>query len=119
MDFGLSTIYVFQSSPTESYRAVCFDKLTWNKCIGVIGSTDCLDDKFLDFSIMRRRFVLRVTEKEMREEKMICRIPSNFRFRSSSADHQAFFSVKYPDIPKPIPYPSNVKVKVSKYESFR
>lgn len=118
-EFGLSTIYVFQSSPTESYRAVAFDKMIWTRCVGVIGSTQCLDNKYLDFSILRGRFVLRLTEKELREEKLVGKIPSNFRMRPISNDHQAFFSVKYPDIPKPIPYPDNVKVKLSKYESFR
>ena len=119
IEFGLSTIYVFQSSPTESYRAISFDKLTWTRCLGVIGSTDCLDHKYLDFSILRGRFVLRMTEKELRQELLAMKIPSNFKMRPISDDHQAFFSVKYPEIPKPVPYPDKVKVQLSQYESFR
>src|SRR5215471_3534499 len=96
--FKLSTIYVFQSSPTESYRAVCFDKVIWTNCIGIVGSTLCLDDQYLKFSVMRGRFVLRVTDKEGRTEKYVQHLPSDVQ-NPKSFDHQAFFSAKYPDIP--------------------
>lgn len=118
-DFGLSDVYVFQSSPTESYRAVCFDKLIWTKMIAVVASTLCLDDQFLRFSLMRGRFVLRMTNKEDRQEKLVSVRQSDFNHAVPSKDHQAFFSAKYPEIPKPVPYPQKINVRLSQYESFR
>jgi hypothetical protein len=114
--FDLSTVYVLQSTPTESYRAVCFDKMTWTRCVAVIGSTECLDHNYLRFSIIRGRFVLRVTEKEGRKEKMVKALLS-VPFLPRSPDHAAFFHAKYPEIPGP--QSLNPRVTLSKYESFR
>lgn len=115
--FDLSTIYVFQTWPTESYRAICFDKLIFTKAMGIICMTDNIDHQYLRFSWIRMRCVLRLSTKKDREERLVGVLPKHIMSQSISLDHQAIFSKFYEGIPRP--QISNVKVTLSKYESFR
>jgi hypothetical protein len=113
---GLSTIFVFQTYPIKSYRAVCFDKLIFVKAMGIICMTDNIDHQYLRFSWIRMRCVLRLTSKVGKEEKLVATLPSTSNFEKS-LDHQAIFSKFYEGIPRPHLY--HVRVSLSKYESFR
>jgi len=115
-EFRLSTIYVFQTYPTESYRAVCFDKLIFTKSMGIICMTDNIDHQYLRFSWIRLRCVLRLSKKTEREERLVGTLPRESSFEKS-LDHQAIFSKFYSGIPKPAL--DKVRVILSKYESFR
>lgn len=115
-EYNLSTIYVFQTYPTESYRAVCFDKLIFTKSMGIICMTNHIDHQYLRFSWIRLRCVLRLSSKIGREERLVGRLPKESLFEKS-LDHQAIFAKFYDGIPKP--KLSNVRVTLSKYESFR
>jgi hypothetical protein len=115
-EFGLSTIYVFQTYPTESYRAVCFDKLIFVKAMGIICMTNHIDHQYLRFSWIRMRCVLRLTSKVGKEERLVGTLPSMSAFEKS-LDHQAIFSKFYEGIPRPHLF--HVRVSLSKYESFR
>jgi len=116
-EYGLSTIYVFQTYPTESYRAVCFDKFDFAKCVGIICMTDNVDFNYLRFIWIRKRFVLRLRNKIDREQKLV-RVLHSFKEKyEKSLDHQAVFSKFYSGIPKPTV--DKVRVTLSKYESFR
>ncbi len=116
-EFGLSTIYVFQTFPTESYRAVCFDKLIFTKSMGIICMTDNIDHQYLRFSWIRLRCVLRLSTKKDREERLVGVLPSFEEKYEKSLDHQAVFSKFYDGIPKPTL--DKIRVTLSKYESFR
>ena len=115
-EYGLSTIYVFQTFPTESYRAVCFDKLIFTKSMGIICMTDNIDHQYLRFSWIRLRCVLRLSSKIFTEERLVGTLPAISTFEKS-LDHQAVFSKFYSGISKP--NIDKVRVTLSKYESFR
>ncbi len=118
-EFGLSTIYVLQTFPTESYRAVCFDKLIFTKSMGIICMTDNIDHQYLRFSWIRLRCVLRLSKKIGREERLVGTLPSFNDKYEKSVDHQSIFAKFYEGIPSPNPSPLKVRVSLSKYESFR
>lgn len=115
-EFRLSTIYVFQTYPTESYRAVCFDKLIFVKCMGIICMTNHIDHQYLRFSWIRMRCVLRLTQKIGREERLVGTLPSHSTYEKSLG-HQYIFSKFYNGISS-VSRPKET-IKLSQYESFR
>jgi hypothetical protein len=119
--FGLSDIFILQTYPKESYRAFCFDEFAFEDYIMILVSTRCIDWSYLKHTIMRGRAVIRVTEKDGTKNKLIKTLDgeeSNDLF-PTSIHHRAFLSAIYPEIPKPRIIPRPIKVRLSKYESFR
>lgn len=116
------SIYILQTYPKESYRALGFDMLEWKEYISILASTDLIDLSYLRHSVMRGRAVLRVTDKDGTKNKVIARIPGYDYVPERvlhSDNHRAFFSSLFKEINPPIPMPKRINVRLSKYESFR
>jgi hypothetical protein len=120
-DFNLSDIIVLQTYPKESYRAFAFDELTFQDYITILSSTRYIDWSYLKHTIMRNRAVIRVTEKDGTKNKVLTILDGKETddMFPRSIHHRAFFSVIYPELPKPRIIPRPIKVRLSKYESFR
>lgn len=119
-DKRLGTIYILQTTPHQSYRAIGFSVMDWQYYIATLAFTDYIDWSYLKHSVIRGRAVIRVSEKDGTRNQIVGvvepKLGSPFR---ESPDHQAIFSKLYPFIPKPNPFPSKIRVRASKYESFR
>lgn len=120
--YELSYIYLLQTYPKLSFRAVGFDLLEWKEYIKILASTDLIDLSYLKHSVMRGRAVIRVSEKDGTKNKLV-RIIERFLYddlpEQLSIDHWQFFSAVLPEMPKPVVQLKNIRVRVSKYESFR
>ena len=119
MLWRLSEIYLFQTFPKASYRAVCLDKFNFNHFISILSGTQFIDSSYLKHSIIRNRAVIRFSEKDGTKNKLIDIIPGYAVGRNRSPDHAVFLSSLYPDVKPIFPIPKPIKLRLSKYESFR
>lgn len=116
--FGLGDIFVVQTKPKKSYRAVCFTMVDWFEYISLLSGTQYIDPSYLRHSVMRGRAVIRITEKNGTKDTVI-KILDGYPYDIQSKHHRAFLSTIYPQIPKDFHPPNPIQVRVSKYESFR
>lgn len=119
-DKKLGPIYIIQTFPKESYRAVAFNVMDWQYYIATLAFTDYIDWSYLKHSVMRGRAVIRISEKDGTMNQFVGSVfptvESPFR---ESPDHRALFSKLYHAIAPPDPFPKKIRVRGSKYESFR
>ncbi len=116
--FDISDIYIFQTVPKLSFRAVAFEPYEWKEYIAILASTDLIDLSYLKHSIMRGRAVIRISEKDGTKNTMVKHLVSESDL-PKSIDHWQFFSSIYPEMDKPIVQLDKVRIRMSKYESFR
>lgn len=118
-EYCLSTIYILQTKPNPSYRAIAFDELDWQEYIAILASTSFIDLDYLRFTVMRGRAVIRISEKDGTKNTLVGWIHGYAIGRKVSAHHRTFFNALYPEIKPVFPMPKPIKVRLSKYESFR
>lgn len=116
--FGLGDIFVLQTLPKQSYRAFCFTEVDWFEYISLLASTRYIDPSYLKHSVMRGRAVIRITEKYGTKNTLIKKL-DGYNNDIQSKHHRAFLSSIYKEIPKDFHPPDRIKVRLSKYESFR
>jgi hypothetical protein len=119
--FNLEDIYILQTYPKESYRAFCFDEFDFQDYITILSSTDLIDWSYLKHTVMRNRAVIRVTEKDGTKNRLIQILHGmdHDKLFPTAIHHRAFFSAIYPELPIPRIIPRPIKVRLSRYESFR
>lgn len=120
----LDDIYIIQTTPKLSFRAFSFAEIGWQYFVSLLAGTENIDLSYLKHSVMRGRAVIRITEKDGTKNKLVRIIhsdnpPDVSYFRANAIHHRAFFSAIYPELPKPKYIPRPIKVRLSKYESFR
>jgi hypothetical protein len=121
-DRHLGSIYIIQTWPKQSYRAIGFDVMDWQFYISTLAYTDYIDWSYLKHSVMRNRAVIRVSQKDGTENKIVGQVyPTEFPLQwRTSPDHEQFFHSIFPhEIPEPEPPMKKIRVRLSKYESFR
>jgi hypothetical protein len=117
--FGeVSDIYIFQTVPKLSFRAVAFEPLEWKEYIALLASTDLIDLSYLKHSVMRGRAVIRLTEKDGTKNTLVHHLVGESDL-PKSIDHWQLFSTLYPEMDKPIVQVEKLRLRLSKYESFR
>lgn len=120
-EWALSTAYVIESTPHQSYRAFTFDKVDFRECIGILADCDYLDPNYLRSFVRRRKSVLRVIPKRERgdHDRPVDIIPKSSVIREKSYDHEQFFRRLFFGLQPTSQHPSPIHVTVSRYESFR
>lgn len=118
-EWGLSTIYVVQSSPHESYRAFCFDKVDFRENLAILAETDWVDQNYLRSFARYKRSVIRVIPKRERgdHDKIVSQLDHTTMLRPKSLQHAFFFHKMYGVGSNVIPV--HLNIKRSQYESFR
>ncbi len=116
--FAISDIYIFQTCPKHSYRAVAFEPFEWKEYIQILSSTDLIDMAYLKHSVMRGRAVLRLSEKDGTKNILVHHLVGESDL-PKSIDHWQLFSTLYPEMDKPIVQVQKLRLRLSKYESFR
>lgn len=118
----LGDIYIIQTTPQLSFRAFSFDEMGWQYYISILAGTENIDLNFLKFTVMRNRAVIRITEKDGTKNKLVDIIRAKEPSDNSlfgAIHHKAFLHLIYPEVPNPKFIPNPIKLKGSKYESFR
>src|SRR5437867_465565 len=116
--FDFSDVYIFQTYPKLSFRAVAFEPYEWKEYIKILASTDLIDMAYLKHSVMRGRAVLRLSEKDGTKNMLVHHLISESDL-PKSIDHWQLFSTLYPEMDKPIIQVNKLRLRLSKYESFR
>ncbi len=119
-EWGLSTIYILQTNPKESYRAFCLDKVDFQEAIAILSSTSYIDINYLRSLAMRKLNVIRVTEKEGTKNKIVEVLDTwNNNLRKQSSHHGLFFGKLYGHVTINEYPESRLQVKLSRYETLR
>ena len=117
--FGnISDIYIFQTVPKLSFRAVAFEMFEWKQYLSLLAYTDLIDMSYFKHSVMRGRAVLRLSEKDGTKNTLVKHLLGESDLLKS-IDHWQLFSTMYPEMDKPIVQLKKLRLKLSKYESFR
>jgi len=117
-EWGLSTIWILESTPHQSYRAFCLDKVDFKENLAILAETEFIDDNYLRSFARYRRSVIRIVPKHERgdHDKIVSQLNHTTQLRPKSIDHMIFFHKMY-GISTYIKQPMHV-VR-SRYESFR
>lgn len=124
-DEYLGDIYIIQTYPLESYRALSFEPTTWPRYIKILSGTEHIDWSYVKHSVMRGRAVIRITNKVETINKLIqVLLTKNRPSILPSTDHMKFFhslNIGFENdvLPDSFSLPRKVRVRLSKYESFR
>lgn len=116
-EFGLSTAYIIQSYPRESYRAFTTDKVDFRENIQILTECDWLDENYLRSFVRRKRSVLRVVSKKERgeEDRIVDILPNGGHLRDRSDDHEIFLMHRFYGH---FVFDHDLRVMLSRYESF-
>lgn len=120
-EYGLSTIYIIQSYPRQSYRAVCFDRLHFLENLAIVASTAYTDENFIR-SLARRRFsVMRIVSKKEKgdNDRVIECLESYPVLRMQSKGHRAIFAKRFGTPSVPGDFGASLMIPRSRYESTR
>lgn len=117
-EWGLSTIWILESTPHQSYRAFCLDKVEFKENLAILAETEFVDDNYLRSFARYKRSVLRVISKKERgdHDRIVSELNHITMLRPKSYDHANFFFHLY-GIGNYIKQP--IHIIRSRYESFR
>lgn len=76
-DFALPQIYLLESSPGGNWIAYCFDRWLWKQAFVIVAATEHVDWRFVQHSLVRGYFTLRLSRKHGVEPKLFCVLPAN------------------------------------------
>lgn len=91
--YQLPKIYVLESSPGGNWIAYCFKRLPFKKAFVIVADTEHVDWRFVQHSLVRGYFTLRISKKHGVEPKLHAMIPSQYSEDCSVPELTAF--VKY------------------------
>lgn len=72
--YFLSDIIIVQSSSPDNYIAYCFSTRTFQRVCEIISATQGIDWNFFKYGVYRKRFTLRVSEKNGNQPKFAFRL---------------------------------------------
>lgn len=75
--YTLSNIYIMSTGTPTHYHAYCFNKVSWNRLVGILLNTPLLDTGFLKVGFLRGYYTLRISPKQGREVKLVSVLASN------------------------------------------
>ncbi len=114
----LGDIYIIQTTPKLSFRAFSLDEMAFQYFVSILAGTSDIDISYLKHSVMRGRAVIRISEKDGTKNKLVERMSCGGEAKRSW-HHEAFFNAIYPEVSLTREPPNPIRVRVSKYESFR
>jgi len=73
-----------------NYNAYCFKKHDWRKTVEIIAYTQGVDWNYFKWGVFRKRFTLRVTDKEGRKSRRVFILPSMVKEDIAIKDLKSF-----------------------------
>ncbi len=118
-EWVLGDIFIIQTFPRESFRALAFDKVDFMELIGILADTEYLDENYLKWFVYKKYNTLRITPKEGTHDMAIGFLNGSKSTREMSYKHETFFTKLYrlPYIPQG--KPERISFKIERYESLR
>jgi hypothetical protein len=75
--YDMSNIYI-ESDFSRSFRALCFDKVSFKKYLKMLLTIDYLDYNFFYWTVQRGKATIRISQKENREKQKIVSVIRSF-----------------------------------------
>jgi len=91
--YNLPNIYILNTGQKHHYMAYCFKKFDFLTALSIVSGTPYIDPTFVRMSAFRKRFTLRVSDKEGRSIRPVTVLKSPIKDEATVRDLKSF--VKY------------------------
>jgi len=68
-EYKLPSIIVLNTGAPNHFIAYCFVRMPWIQTVGIVASTPYVDYNFFKYAVLRKRWTLRISDKEGRNIK--------------------------------------------------